>query len=196
MDRQTDGQTTCNRKTAFCTIVHRAVKKLGYATRGVPYVSCSRIFQSRTFQSRIFSAPLWTTGHPIIQTYTIRARLHQQHDETTRGHPEMVACDLELWPQKILLCISGQGQDLYSHQKLNIYIYWFSSESSYRCRRRRQRRTPQYNQGDILLASWKLWMDLYDIAGVWRIIFVDAVSCHTGKKWMAKVAFTSLQGKT
>jgi len=25
-DRQTDGQTTCDRKTALCTIVHRAVK--------------------------------------------------------------------------------------------------------------------------------------------------------------------------
>jgi len=34
-------------------------QKLGYATRGVPYVSCSRIFQSRIFQSRIFSAPVW-----------------------------------------------------------------------------------------------------------------------------------------
>jgi len=52
---------------------------------------------------------------------------------------------------KIFLCISSQGQDLYSHQKLNMYIYWFSSESGYRRRRRRrrrlrrQRRTPQYN---------------------------------------------------
>ena len=54
--------------------------------------------------------------------------------------------------QKFLLCVSSQGQDLYSHQKLNMYIYWFSSESGYRRRRqrRRQRRTPQYNhQGDI-----------------------------------------------
>ena len=60
-----------------------------------------------------------------------------------------------VWPwtltyQKFLLCISSQGQDLYSHQKLNVCIYWFSSESGYRCRRRRrrrrQRRTPQYNQ--------------------------------------------------
>jgi len=47
------------------------------------------------------------------------------------------------------LCISSQGQDLYSHQKLNMYIYWFSSESGYRCYRRRRRcwqcQTPQYN---------------------------------------------------
>ena len=35
---------------------------------------------------------------------------------------------------KFLLCISSQGQDLYSHQKLNMYIYWFSSESGYRRR--------------------------------------------------------------
>jgi len=43
--------------------------------------------------------------------------------------------------QKFLLCISSQGQDLYSHQKLN--MCWFSSESGYR--RRRQHWTPQYN---------------------------------------------------
>ena len=42
----------------FCT------KKLGYATRGVPYVSCSRIFQSRIFQSRIFSVPVVVRGGP------------------------------------------------------------------------------------------------------------------------------------
>jgi len=48
--------------------------------------------------------------------------------------------------QKFLLCISSQGEDLYSHQKLNMYIYWFSSESGYRRRRwRRQCQTPQYN---------------------------------------------------
>jgi len=54
-----------------------------------------------------------------------------------------------VWPstltyQKFLLCISSQGQDLYSYQKLNMYVYWFSPESSYR-RQRRQRRTPQSN---------------------------------------------------
>ena len=30
-DRQTDGQTTCDRKTALCTIVHRAVKGSKFA---------------------------------------------------------------------------------------------------------------------------------------------------------------------
>jgi len=42
-----------------------------------------------------------------------------------------------VWPwtvthPKFFLCISSHGQDLYSHQKLNTYIYWFSSESGYR----------------------------------------------------------------
>jgi len=57
-----------------------------------------------------------------------------------------------VWPwtltyQKFLLCISSQDQDLYSHQKLNMYIYWFSSERGYRrwWRWQRQRKTPQYN---------------------------------------------------
>jgi len=65
----------------------------------------------------------------------------------TRSHPEMVgdvACDLQLWPIKNSFCaFLAKGQDLYSHQKLNMYIYWFSSKSGYR-RQRRQRRTPQY----------------------------------------------------
>jgi len=30
---QTDGQMTCDRKTALCTIVHRAVKNLAIGTR-------------------------------------------------------------------------------------------------------------------------------------------------------------------
>jgi len=34
--QQTDGQTTCNRKTALCTIVHRAVK-----TRCTPTMASS-----------------------------------------------------------------------------------------------------------------------------------------------------------
>jgi len=58
-------------------------------------------------------------------------------------------CCMWLWTfiyQKFLMCISSEGQDLYSHQKLNMYTYWFSSENGFRCRRRRQRRTPQYNQ--------------------------------------------------
>jgi len=33
---QTDGQTTCNRKTALCTIVHRAVKTLCRLSRNAP----------------------------------------------------------------------------------------------------------------------------------------------------------------
>ena len=39
----------------------------------------------------------------------------------SRGGRRYVACDLELWPIKnSFLCISSQGQDLYSHQKLNM----------------------------------------------------------------------------
>ena len=33
-------------------------KKLGYATRGVPYVSCSRIFQSRIFHPLLYGADI------------------------------------------------------------------------------------------------------------------------------------------
>jgi len=63
----------------------------------------------------------------------------------------MVRDMLRVTYQKFLLCVSSRGQDLYSHQKLNMFIYWFSSESSYRRRRRRrwrrrQRQTPQYNR--------------------------------------------------
>jgi len=32
----------------------------------------------------------------------------------------------------------GSRPIIYSHQKLNMYIYWFSSESGYRCRRWRR----------------------------------------------------------
>jgi len=50
-----------------------------------------------------------------------------------------------VWPwkiyyQKSLSCISSQGQDLYPHQKLNMYIYWFPSESGYRRRRQHAER--------------------------------------------------------
>jgi len=46
---------------------------------------------------------------------------------------------------------------VYSHQKLHMYIYWFSSESGYRRRRRRQRQrqrwTPQYDHYRRHIAS-------------------------------------------
>jgi len=59
---------------------------------------------------------------------------------------QRLSATLRVTYQKLLLCISSQGQDLYPHQKLNMYIYWFSSQSGYRRRRWRwQRRTPQYN---------------------------------------------------
>ena len=40
----------------------------------------------------------------------------------TRSHPEMVGDMSRVTYQKFLLCISSQGQDLYSHRKLNMYI--------------------------------------------------------------------------
>jgi len=55
---------------------------------------------------------------------------------STRSHPEMVDnmlhVTLNFDLSKIPFVLSSHGQDLYSHQKLNMYIYWFSSESGYR----------------------------------------------------------------
>ena len=58
-----------------------------------------------------------------------------------------VACDLELWPIKNSFCVFLARVKNYTHtKKLNMYIYWFSSESgNRRQQQRRQRRTPQYN---------------------------------------------------
>jgi len=64
---------------------------------------------------------------------------------------DMSSVTLNFDLSKFVSCISSQSQDLYSYQKLNVCIYWFSSESGCRRRRRRrrrrqrQRRTPQYN---------------------------------------------------
>ena len=58
---------------------------------------------------------------------------HKFHNERMcRSHPEMVGdmsrATLNFDLSKIPLCVSSQGQDLYSHQKLNMRIYWFSSD--------------------------------------------------------------------
>ena len=46
-------------------------------------------------------------------------------------------------PKIPFVCFYSQlGQDLYSHQKLNMYVYWFSSESGYTRRRRAMTTTP------------------------------------------------------
>jgi len=47
-----------------------------------------------------------------------------QAAKATRSHPEMAGdiSRVTLNYQQFLLCISSQGQDLYSHQKLNMYI--------------------------------------------------------------------------
>ena len=52
-----------------CIIRQICKKKLGYATRGVPYISCYRIFQSRIFQSRIFSVPVAITNAFIAKVF-------------------------------------------------------------------------------------------------------------------------------
>ena len=39
------------------------------------------------------------------------------------GDMSRVTLNLTLTYQKFLLCVSSQGPDLYSHQKLNMYIY-------------------------------------------------------------------------
>ena len=79
-------------------------------------------------------------------------RLHHQllwqHCLQNEGWGKLcIILQLTLTYQKFLMCISSYGQDLYSHQKLNMYIYWFLSESGYRRRRwqRRQCQMPQYN---------------------------------------------------
>jgi len=50
-----------------CASVHTVTKKLGYATCGVPYISCSRIFQSRIFHPcslvPIFPVPHFPVSH-------------------------------------------------------------------------------------------------------------------------------------
>ena len=46
-------------------------KKLGYATRGVPYVSCSRIFQSRIFHPLLYGAD---NSSPAFSTHAVWCR--------------------------------------------------------------------------------------------------------------------------
>ena len=114
-------------------------------------VSCDIEFYS------FFLHPL--RGYVCFQTCV--TNIHRPDQSTTGCYGNIVyktkveakSCiilQLTLTYQKFLLCVSSQGKDLYSHQKFNMYIYWFSSESGYRCRRRRYRRrrqcrTPQYN---------------------------------------------------
>ena len=96
-------------------------------------------------------------GYVCFQTCV--TNIHQPNQSNTGCYGNIVykmkveakSCwilQLTLTYQKFLLCISSQGQDLYSHQKLSMYIYWFSSESGYRHRRwqrcrRRQCRMPR-----------------------------------------------------
>jgi len=68
-----------------------------------------------------------------------------------RDDRRYVVCDIELWLIKNFFCAFLARVKSYTHtKKLNMSIYWFWSESGYRCRRRRrrrrrQRRTREYN---------------------------------------------------
>jgi len=64
---------TCSICVYAYNCAHR-YKKLGYATRGVPYVSCSRILQSRIFRSRIFNVPI-DRLLGLAYSFILRARL-------------------------------------------------------------------------------------------------------------------------
>jgi len=50
------------------------------------------------------------------------------------GNMSRAPCDLEIRPIKNSFCafLARVTQDIYSHQTLNMYIYWFSSDSGYR----------------------------------------------------------------
>ena len=72
-----------------------------------------------------------------VNVFTNTAASNKTHSvlcnhDNTRSHPEMVGdmsrVTLNFDLSKIPFVLSSQGQDLYSHQKLNMYIYWFSSE--------------------------------------------------------------------
>ena len=63
----------------------------------------------------------------VKKTYAEQTNLIEQSlTVKTRSHTEMVGdmsrVTLNFDLSKFLLCISSQGQDLYSHQKLNMYI--------------------------------------------------------------------------
>jgi len=65
--RQTDGRTTCNRNTALCTIVHRAVKISKWSTFNhftefifavLSLETCCLVVQFSSFRSRVYVVKL------------------------------------------------------------------------------------------------------------------------------------------
>jgi len=58
-DRQTDRQTTCDRNTALCTKVHRAVKTVGDASKVTTITN-------RKSHVRFLSAPRWMTLNGLV----------------------------------------------------------------------------------------------------------------------------------
>ena len=86
-----------------------------------------------------------------------------------------------VWPwtltyQKFLLCISSQGRDLYSHQKLNTYVYLFSSKSGYNsgCHSTTSRAT--YCQQVRVQSNLKKG---HIISGIWCIKYTWIATAHT-----------------
>jgi len=55
MDRHTDGQTTCNSKTALCTVVHRAVKR-----KGTEFPCISTALEIATLTDFLCCCWIWT----------------------------------------------------------------------------------------------------------------------------------------
>ena len=80
-DRRMDRQTTCDRKSALCTIVHRAAKTSYEVSSSSYHLLAEKLEATRRWSAICREWP-WTL------TY-----------------------------QKFLLCVSSQGQDLYSYQQ-------------------------------------------------------------------------------
>jgi len=115
---------------------------------------------TKTETCKLYSRVFWTFLPNDVKINPHNFELYRFKIKTffetqCRSHPEMVGDMSLVTYQKFLLCLSSHGQDLYSHQKLNMYIYWFSSESGYR--RRRRRRTPQYNHYRAIYRQWLEW---------------------------------------
>ena len=170
-DRRTDGRIDGHRTTANTALAYRRAVKMSISFRAgyaVNLILCFLVVHTVVSWSFVLStvAVCWcvadnetdksgvvltTTQQPYVSTVNLTCQFYRPITNKLEAIQRWSAI-CRVWPwtltyQKFLLCISSQGQDLYSHQKLNMYIYWFSSESGYRRRRRRrrQRRTPQYN---------------------------------------------------
>ena len=95
-DRQTDRQTTCDRNTALCTKVHRAVKMLSDVDR---FCQCSfDVVQRRILDHTVFG----------MINRTIKYKERDQKDSNVRCHTlkfEKLGCVIK---QEVLLTQSGR----------------------------------------------------------------------------------------